>query len=53
MIDWLAHHAPMAGLMFFFVFFVCVAVWLYWPSFRTNVEPFGLIPLNEDRDDRS
>lgn len=41
-------YAPMAGLLFFFTVFVCIAIWAWRPSAKKNFEQLGMIPLKED-----
>jgi cbb3-type cytochrome oxidase subunit 3 len=45
--SWLATHAGMLGLIFFFVMFVGTAFWLYLPGGRDRHEPHKFIPLAE------
>ena len=35
-------------LLFFFVVFVAVAAWAYWPANKTMLESYKDIPLRED-----
>jgi cbb3-type cytochrome oxidase subunit 3 len=51
MIDFLATHAGLIGLLFFFTFFMCVAVWIFRPGMARNYQNFALIPLRERDDD--
>lgn len=36
------------GLLFFFIFFVGVAVWAYLPANKKKIEAYKNIPLSED-----
>lgn len=49
MIDIIATHAPMIGLLFFFTLFLGVACWALKPSNRMKFQNYSEIPLNEDR----
>lgn len=40
----------LVGLLFFFTFFVGVAVWAYTPRRKKQIEALKYIPLNEDDD---
>ncbi len=49
MIDFIAMHAGMIGLMFFFIFFSCVVLWTLRPSAKEYYEKSALIPLEENK----
>ncbi len=51
MIDWLSHNAPMIGLLFFFIFFVLMALWLYRPGAKGLYQSHASIPLEESKDE--
>lgn len=51
MIDWLATHAGLIGLLFFFIFFVLTAIWIYRPGSKQNYQEKALIPLKETHHD--
>ena len=38
----------MIGLLFFFTFFVGVAIWAYLPHNKKKIEAYKNIPLSED-----
>lgn len=40
--------APMVGLLFFFIVFVCIAIWAWRPSAKSEFQRLGMIPLQED-----
>lgn len=44
----LAAYAPVAGLLFFFVFFVAVALWVMQPRLKQRMRDYAHIPLKED-----
>lgn len=46
-----AHYAPMAGLLFFFIVFVGIAIWAWRPSAKKEFQRLGMIPLQEDTHD--
>lgn len=48
MMDIAATYAPIVGLLFFFIIFVCIAIWAWRPSAKKNFEQLGMIPLKED-----
>ncbi len=48
MIHWIANHAGLVGLLFFFTLFVGVAIWLFLPGMKGRLEPLAQIPLRED-----
>lgn len=50
---WIASHAGLIGLLFFFFVFLGIGVWLFRPGMKSRLEPLGSIPLNEDNYDRS
>lgn len=39
---------PTVGLILFVVFFVGVAIWLYWPGRKSDLEPYKEMPLDEE-----
>ena len=47
MIDFLAEHAAMIGLLFFFTFFCGMALWIYRPGSRNAYKNFAHIPFEE------
>jgi cbb3-type cytochrome oxidase subunit 3 len=49
---WIADNAGLTGLLFFFVFFCCMAVWIYLPRNKAPLEELGNIPFDEDHDER-
>lgn len=49
--DWISAHAGMIGLLFFFTFFVLMAVWVYRPGSKQAYQENALIPLNENQHD--
>lgn len=51
MIDFIAHHAGVIGLLFFFTFFTVVTMWIYRPGARDSYEVLARIPLSEDNHD--
>lgn len=48
MIDWVAHHAGLIGLLFFFLFFTGTAAWVFRPGARDSYMDKARIPLKED-----
>ncbi|NBX74451.1 MAG: cbb3-type cytochrome c oxidase subunit 3 [Alphaproteobacteria bacterium] len=44
---WFIDHAPQIGLIFFFVVFLLVAVWAYWPANKQKLEQHASIPLKD------
>ena len=49
MIDWLANHAGVTGLLFFFVVFGAIVFWAFHPSNKEKLEQHKFIPLNGDK----
>ncbi len=45
---WLAEHSGLIGLLFFFAVFVGIAVWVYQPKRKKEIESLKNIPLKED-----
>lgn len=45
MIDWIAAHAGLIGLLFFFVFFVTMVLWIYRPGAKSRYQKFASIPF--------
>lgn len=41
-------HAPVTGLIFFFMFFLWVAYRTYRPSAKKHMQDYAFIPLAED-----
>jgi cbb3-type cytochrome oxidase subunit 3 len=46
--DFLAHHAPVIGLLFFFVIFCVIAFIAYRPKNKKTIQSHAFIPLKED-----
>jgi cbb3-type cytochrome oxidase subunit 3 len=46
--DWLVSHSPVIGLVFFFVFFLVMAVWAYRPANKEKLESNKYLPFAED-----
>jgi len=46
-LEFLARHAGMIGLIFFFSFFSVMAVWIYRPASKNNYQKNADIPLQE------
>lgn len=38
------------GLLYFFVIFVGIAIWVFHPKHKNDIEALKNIPLNEDED---
>jgi cbb3-type cytochrome oxidase subunit 3 len=51
MIDWIAAHAGMIGLLFFFTFFVLMAGWVFRPGSKPLYQNNALIPFKETHHD--
>jgi cbb3-type cytochrome oxidase subunit 3 len=51
MIDALLDHAPVIGLLFFFLFFCSVLIYLFMPGSKKKFDEFKYIPLREDKND--
>ncbi|MCB1592168.1 MAG: cbb3-type cytochrome c oxidase subunit 3 [Alphaproteobacteria bacterium] len=47
MIDWISQNAGLAGLLFFFLFFVLMALWVYRPGAKKTYQDYASIPLKE------
>ena len=45
MIDWIAEHSGMMGLLFFFLVFSLIALWAYSPRNKETLEDHKFIPL--------
>jgi cbb3-type cytochrome oxidase subunit 3 len=45
--------APLIGLLFFFVFFVSIAIWAMLPSNKTRLQTHADIPTRENPYDRT
>ena len=52
MIDFLAHHAGLIGLLLFFIFFLIIAFWAFRPSKKAELQAHAHIPLKENPHDR-
>ncbi len=48
MMDWLVQNAGLAGLLFFFGFFVVMAVWVYRPGAKAGYQDKAGIPLRDN-----
>lgn len=48
MIDFVAAHAGIIGLLFFFTFFTCLLVWIFRPGSKEGYIAKANIPLKED-----
>ena len=48
MMDYLAQHAGVIGLLFFFVVFCTIALWAFRPANKTTIESYKYIPLNKE-----
>jgi len=48
MIDFIAAHAGMIGLLFFFSVFMGIAFWAFMPSRKKLIESYKYIPLAEE-----
>ena len=48
MMDFIAHHAGLIGLLFFFTFFIVLLGWLFRPGSSRDYILKANIPLNED-----
>ena len=48
MIEWIASHATLVGLVFFFSFFVLTGLWIYRPGSKPCYNKHAYIPLKED-----
>ncbi len=46
--DWLYHHAPVIGLLFFVIFFTGMAIWVFRPVTKKTYGDYAQIPLNDD-----
>lgn len=40
------------GLLFFFIIFLGIIVWTYYPKRKDDIEKLKNIPLNEDENDQ-
>jgi len=49
MIDWIAQHAGVLGLLFFFTFFTVMALWVYRPGARSSYQKHASIPLKGEQ----
>ena len=47
--DIIIDYAPMLGLLFFFAFFVGVAVYVCRPSMNKKIQSYANIPFEEDK----
>lgn len=48
MIDFLADHAGLIGLLFFFIFFCAIALWVMRPGSKQAYKNSASIPFKED-----
>lgn len=48
MIDAFVTHAPVIGLLFFFIVFSGIAIWALKPSNKKLLQSHGSIPLKEE-----
>lgn len=46
--DWITHHAPIIGLLFFVCFFTLMVFWVFRPGAGQNYEHDANIPFEED-----
>lgn len=46
--DLLAQHAPVIGLLFFFIVFVWITINTYRPGAKQRLQYYASIPLKED-----
>lgn len=46
--SWLSANAGLIGLLFFFSFFVLMALWVYRPGAKPDYDRKARIPLSED-----
>ena len=46
--DLITNHAPVAGLLFFFIFFLGLLVWVFRPGSKPSYILKAQIPLKED-----
>lgn len=51
MMDMLASHAGVIGLLFFFFVFVGIALWAFRPGRKNVIESYKYIPLSEESHD--
>ncbi|HCK32035.1 MAG TPA: CcoQ/FixQ family Cbb3-type cytochrome c oxidase assembly chaperone [Rhodospirillaceae bacterium] len=49
--SFLASHAGLIGLVFFFTFFLGMLVWVFRPGSKEYFKKFGKIPLEEKDND--
>ena len=47
MMDFITTHGGLIGLLFFFTFFVLMAVWVYRPGSMDKYQNYAGIPLKE------
>jgi cbb3-type cytochrome oxidase subunit 3 len=52
MMDFIFDFAPVVGLLFFFAFFVAVAVKVCRPSQKEKIQAYANIPFEEDKNVR-
>jgi len=48
MIDFLASHATLIGLLFFFTFFCVMGVWVFRPGAKKTYKDYAHIPFEEN-----
>jgi cytochrome c oxidase cbb3-type subunit 4 len=46
--EWLAEFAQSAGTLYFFLFFLGMLVYAFWPKNRARFEEAARMPLQED-----
>jgi cytochrome c oxidase cbb3-type subunit 4 len=46
--EWLARFAQWAGALYFFLFFLAILAYAFWPRNRARFEEAARIPLRED-----
>ena len=51
MMEIIAQHAGLIGLLFFFIVFVTIAFWALKPANKQRIESYKYIPLEEKKDD--
>ncbi|MCB1531151.1 MAG: cbb3-type cytochrome c oxidase subunit 3 [Rhodospirillales bacterium] len=51
MMDWIAHHAGIIGLLFFVGFFTLTVLWVFRPGSSKHYAKTAQIPLKEDDDE--
>lgn len=51
MMEYLFTHAGLVGLLFFFVFFLAVAIWVFRPGARGLYQNHAMIPFREGQEE--